>query len=247
MKNCNEMVNSLLERREQYETKKKNKRKMLTRTITLLCCICLVALLGIGFRQGDMFNTNEVGSSDYAVNDEKEKEALSASEIENTSDFTENNTSSVTTDAPVQDENGGAEALSLFDEVWGGSYMDSDGHWIVWLTEDTSENRAEVLKRNPTISQSNTEFKVAEYSLAYLTQLMTDISDAMMNNSFQFVFEASLREDMNRVVVTMTNTDESEVKKVLAFDTLGGAIEIVTNTEINSSDSQKEIQITPAE
>lgn len=55
MKNCNEMVNSLLERREQYETEKKNRRKMLTRTITPLCCMFLAVLLGFGAWKGDVF------------------------------------------------------------------------------------------------------------------------------------------------------------------------------------------------
>ncbi len=44
MKSCDEMVNSLLERREQYVAGQKRKRKVLTRTVTSLCCVCLVAL-----------------------------------------------------------------------------------------------------------------------------------------------------------------------------------------------------------
>lgn len=57
MKNCNEMVNSLLERREQHVAEQKRKRTVITRTVTSMCCVCLVALLGFGMWQGGMFNT----------------------------------------------------------------------------------------------------------------------------------------------------------------------------------------------
>lgn len=58
MKNCDEMVNSLLERREQYVIKQKRKRTMITRTATSMCCVCLVALLGFGMWQGGMLELN---------------------------------------------------------------------------------------------------------------------------------------------------------------------------------------------
>lgn len=56
MKNCDEMVNSLLERRDQYVTEQKRKRAVLTRTVTSMCCVCLIALLGFGMLQGEIFN-----------------------------------------------------------------------------------------------------------------------------------------------------------------------------------------------
>lgn len=66
MKNCDEMVNSLLERREQYISEQKRKRKVITSTATSMCCVCLVALLGFGMWQGGMFNT---APSDQIVED----------------------------------------------------------------------------------------------------------------------------------------------------------------------------------
>lgn len=54
MKNCDEMVSSLFERREQYITEQKRKRKVIIRTTTSMCCVCLVALLGFGIWQSDM-------------------------------------------------------------------------------------------------------------------------------------------------------------------------------------------------
>lgn len=57
MKNSEEMVNSLLERRDRYVTKQKKKKIIITRTVTSMCCMCLVAILGFGMRQGGMFNS----------------------------------------------------------------------------------------------------------------------------------------------------------------------------------------------
>ena len=57
MKNSEEMVNSLLERRDKYDAEKKKKRTIITRTVTSMCCFCLVALLGFGMWQGGVFNT----------------------------------------------------------------------------------------------------------------------------------------------------------------------------------------------
>lgn len=48
MKNSDEMINDLFERRTQYAAKQKQKKKILVYTSTSFCCFCLVALLGFG-------------------------------------------------------------------------------------------------------------------------------------------------------------------------------------------------------
>ena len=68
MKNCDEMVNSLLERRDRYVAEQKRKRTMITRTATSMCCVCLVALLGFGIWQGGMFNTTPPISAEDSIN-----------------------------------------------------------------------------------------------------------------------------------------------------------------------------------
>jgi len=79
MKNCDEMVNSLLERRERYITEQTNRKKVAKRVIMPICCFCLVAILGIGLWQGDFFNSTPpitlddstiIGEKDYV--DEKD-------------------------------------------------------------------------------------------------------------------------------------------------------------------------------
>lgn len=58
MKNSEEMVNSLLERRDRYVAERKKKKAVITRTVTSMCCVCLVAFLGFGIWQGGMFRTS---------------------------------------------------------------------------------------------------------------------------------------------------------------------------------------------
>lgn len=135
------------------------------------------------------------------------------------------------TDMPVSDIPGDTGALTAYDEVWGGCYMDQNGCWVVLLTEDTPENRQMVLALNPTLREDNIIFQTAAYSKAYLTYLMTEISNAMCAGKLPLVTTAALREDKNRVEVTMVADDPWSVDKVLAFDTVGGAIEILYNPE----------------
>ena len=58
MKNCDEMVNNLLERREQYNADKKRKRKAAMRISSVICCFLLVAVVGFGVWQSGIFNTH---------------------------------------------------------------------------------------------------------------------------------------------------------------------------------------------
>lgn len=104
--------------------------------------------------------------------------------------------------------------------------MDETGRWVVWLTENTEENQKKVFERNPALQESNTIFKTADYSLDDLTDLMAVVSQAMGRDEFSFITTAALREERNRVEVTVTSDAPEDVEKVLAFDPLGGAIEI---------------------
>lgn len=57
MKSRDEMVSSLLERRDRYVAEQKRKRTIITRTMTSMCCVFLVALLGVGLRQRGIIRT----------------------------------------------------------------------------------------------------------------------------------------------------------------------------------------------
>lgn len=60
MKNCNEMVTSLLERREQYEAEQKRKRKLIMSTAIPLSCFCIIAVLGVGLWQSGILGTSDI-------------------------------------------------------------------------------------------------------------------------------------------------------------------------------------------
>ncbi len=130
------------------------------------------------------------------------------------------------TDAPVQGEVPNTGALTAYEAVWGGSYMDEEGNWVVWLTENTPETRQKVFEQNPGLTEENTRFQTADYSLAYLTDLMAEISAAMGADELPCVSTAALREDLNRVEVTMTEENTQTYEKILALDSLGGAVEV---------------------
>ncbi len=73
MKNYNEMANDVFRRIGEHETQKRNRRKVMKKVILPICCFCLVALLGIGFWQGDFFsNTPSVELQDSTIIGEKD-------------------------------------------------------------------------------------------------------------------------------------------------------------------------------
>ncbi len=82
MKNYNEMANNVFERRDRYETNKKNKRKILIRTLTPICCFCLVMLLDIGLWQGGVLNTTPPQTATDSVIP-GEKDCYGPDDIEN--------------------------------------------------------------------------------------------------------------------------------------------------------------------
>ena len=91
MKNYNEMANDVLRRIGEHETEQRNKRKILNRVIMPICCFCLVALLGIGLWQSDLFKTiPPIDSGESStVMEEDHKDDL---EIDNSSEYTVSNT-----------------------------------------------------------------------------------------------------------------------------------------------------------
>lgn len=54
---------------------------------------------------------------------------------------------------------GAAIEMTEYEVVWGGSYMDEAGCWVVLLTENTAENQEKVFQLNPTLTEGNTILK----------------------------------------------------------------------------------------
>lgn len=69
MKNRDEMVESLFQRREQYLTAQKRKRKMIVRVGATVCCACLTAVIGIGLWQKGLIHHPPDIAPEPTVND----------------------------------------------------------------------------------------------------------------------------------------------------------------------------------
>lgn len=228
MKDYNEMAQSVFARRDQYNAQRKAAMNKLRKGMAGVACCLAVVLVSVGALNGGLFSDPDVPGTYHAMKLPQKEATPSAVEdfAAGREDGIKAADPSPAADMPVTDIPGDTGALTAYDEVWGGSYMDETGRWVVWLTENTPENQQEVFKRNPTLTEENTIFKTADYSYAYLTELMAVISRAMGEDELSFVPTAALRDDRNRVEVAVTTEDPDSIARVMAFDTLGGAIEI---------------------
>ena len=127
-------------------------------------------------------------------------------------------------------------------EFFGGSYTDENGKFVIVLTEDTPANRTDICKELGR-SENNTTFVKGTYTLAYLTELQEKISNAMVNKELPFVVSSSLCETTNNIVIGATTTNETELAKLYALDTIGGAIKV----EFSTGAGTKELLLPKAE
>lgn len=146
-------------------------------------------------------------------------------------------------DVPVSEQSPGSiqtpEPRTAYADFFGGSYTDDQGRFCILLTEDTAENRSTVC-RELNLDESNVIFQKASFSLSYLTQLQSKISEGMISKELDFVAVSSLREDTNRIHLTVTTQEEAKLAKLEALDSLGGALEIEYGSAV-----QKEILTIP--
>ncbi len=77
MKNCNDMVNSLLERRDKYEQEQKRKRRMLTASVLPALCLCVVIAVGVGnIGVGQPCDTSDASASTLTDGDNKTEKPI---------------------------------------------------------------------------------------------------------------------------------------------------------------------------
>lgn len=147
-------------------------------------------------------------------------------------------------DAPADEHGNYMEAVNSEDltndikEFFCGSYIDNNGNFIVVLTEDTMENRTAICKKLG-IEENNVIFKIGTYTLDYLTELQSKISNAMINKELPFVVSSAVDEISNKIRVGVITEDETELKKLKALDSMGEAMEI----EFYSGNTVKETLI----
>lgn len=283
MKDSDEMVKELFERREKYYIERQRKIGNFKKVVSSLAC-CFVVILVVGIPVTNYFSEPEddnslaeniqnvevnyqplikkemplddiddLEDSSSALQNGETKTSNGADEEVDTETGEANITNETVTegvsidisqkeysDAPVSDNSGSTGALIPYEAVWGGSYPNEAGQWVVLLTENTTENQKKVFELNPSLTEDNTIFMTATYSLSYLKELQKNISEAVGNGGeISFVSSIGLREEANCVQVTVTTDDPESIEKILSFDTLGGAIEIVN---INSFVVPEEIK-----
>lgn len=259
MKDSNEMVKELFERREKYYIERQRKIGNFKKVVSSLAC-CLVVILVVGIPVTNYFSEPEDDNSlaeniqnvevNYQPSIKKEMPLDDIDDLEDSSSALQNEETKTSneedeeySDAPVSDNSGSTGALIPYEAVWGGSYPNEAGQWVVLLTENTTENQKKVFELNPSLTEDNTIFMTATYSLSYLKELQKNISEAVGNGGeISFVSSIGLREEANCVQVTVTTDDPESIEKILSFDTLGGAIEIVN---INSFVVPEEIKKGP--
>ena len=64
-------------------------------------------------------------------------------------------------------------------------------------------------------------------TLEYITELQAKISEAMRNGNLPFVSSSAVYENPYRLQVTVSSNAEDDLAKLKAFDTIGGALQIV--------------------
>ena len=214
MKDYNEMARSVLARRDAYFRARKR------RTAGVFCGVAAVACLCFTVTLGSVPKAPEVQLPVAEYHGSKEQSAKSGSEpvVFPTEDVP-------VVDVPAVENPGSTGEMRPIEEIWGGSYTDEAGRMVIWLTENTPENQEEIFTRNPGLDRTTTVFKQADYSLDYLTRLLADISEGMQEKQLPFVPSACVREDINRVEVSVVDRDEAKTAIILAYDSLGGAIE----------------------
>ena len=117
---------------------------------------------------------------------------------------------------------------AVYPDYYSGKYIDNNGNNVILLCEDNEANRKEICSLLG-ITESKTTFKTAQYSYNYLIEVQNKISKAMQNKELTFVTTSAVMEDNNNIKVTVISNNESDLKKIKALDTIGGAIEIQYN------------------
>ena len=206
-----------------------------------LLVLCIPMVTNLSPVEDD--NTPTVESSPIENNNKVEnlsnnkEESTKTSESENTQgtevtdESLKENDSTEVSDAPADNNGEYNEAVNSGDlikdttEFFGGSYTDTNGKFVIVLTEDTPVNRAAICKELGR-SESNTTFVKGTYTLAYLTELQEKITNAMVNKEILFVVSSGVYEMTNNIVVGVTTNDETALAKLYALDAIGGAIKV---------------------
>ena len=215
--------------REEFDMKITNKRKIIYGTLS--ACAMFVLCLGVVLSTEKENNKLLSNISDESVQTKSGIDDLKTNKDKQEFDF--NNNEQITNKTVKDKDTGENEPVkeltnNTYPETYGGRYVDNNGNNVVWICEDSTTNRKEICKFLG-ITESKTTFKIAKYSYNYLEELQNKISQKMIDKEFTFVTTSAVMEDNNNIKVTVISNNESDLKKIKALDTIGGAIEIQYN------------------
>lgn len=217
--------------RQEFDMKRKRIRKIIYGITSSVA----VFILGVGIIIGtNTFNNNQIPDNDYEIADlqsdkQNKNELLELLQ----SILAENNKNLPVEDKDINVKEQSNDMKSTnYPEYYAGKYVDNNGNNVILLCEDNEANRKEICSLLGII-EGKTIFKTAKYSYNYLTSLQNKISQKMIDKEFTFVTLSAIMEDSNNIKVTVTSNNESDLNKIKALDTIGGAINIENNT--NSS------------
>ena len=206
----------------------------------VLLVLCIPMITNLSPIEND--NAPTVESSPIENNNKFEDIQNNKEESANIQESEDTETSDTTTpDAPADSNGEYNEEVNSSDltkdtsEFFCGSYTDANGKFVIVLTEDTPANRTAICKELGR-SESNTTFVTGTYTLAYLTELQTKISNAMTNKEFPFVTSSVVDEIGNRIKVRVTTDNQTDLEKVRSLDSIGGAIVIEKSAGISTED-----------
>ena len=110
-------------------------------------------------------------------------------------------------------------------DCFGGMYKGENGELHIVITEDTKENRALICKEYE-LNKDDVIFDKGKYTLHYLLDLQSKISNRMGDGKFPNVISSALMENMNCILVQVKKETQKEMKILEELDTIGGAISI---------------------
>ena len=133
------------------------------------------------------------------------------------------NNPDINIDAPV-DEN-------TYHEVEPNTPAENEtGHYDIEPEENQQTQSEEAITETNTPTSPATETFNEVITLEYITELQAKVSAAMSNGDLPFVSSSAVYENPYRLHVVVTSTAETDLSKLEAFDTIGGALEIEYDT-----------------
>ena len=165
MKNCEEMVHSLLTRRDQYAAAQRRKRAVITRTVIPVGCVCLAALVGVGLWKGGVFDTTPPETAGDAIIS-GEKDYLGPDELRIISSYAGSYTTGDTSSASYATPENGKRCFSTPLQ----QAMDAYGDRVLYrVVVDVFRDKEPLSADSKPVQEERARLSDSGYTVAYET------------------------------------------------------------------------------